>query len=171
MTSGPCVRRYSRGVRRPRRVAHLFRAPLQNAAHHHARARGDGRSAVGHFAGVGGVHLDVVVRPARACRRRSARASSACPARSPCCRRESVTPRSVSASDAFDASFTSPPPVKPEPWKNSERPMPRFVARRAPGAARLKSRALHRLAQHLQRARSPCRAADPWRSCRPAGAR
>ena len=35
----------------------------------------------------------------------------------------------VSSSDAFDASLTSPPPVKPEPWKNSDRPMPRFVPR------------------------------------------
>src|SRR5204863_8510059 len=41
--------------------AHLFRAALQNASHHHARPRGDGRTAVGHFAGVGGVHLDIVV--------------------------------------------------------------------------------------------------------------
>ena len=37
---------------------------------------------------------------------------------------DAVAPRSVSASEAFDASFTSPPPVKPDPWKNSERPMP-----------------------------------------------
>ena len=36
-------------------------------------------------------------------------------------------PRAVNSSDAFDASFTSPPPVNPEPWKNSARPMPRFV--------------------------------------------
>jgi hypothetical protein len=40
-----------------------------------------------------------------------------------------LTPRSVSASVAFDASFTSPPPVKPEPWKNSDRPMPLRLAR------------------------------------------
>ena len=45
-------------------------------------------------------------------------------------------PRSVSASDAFDASLTSPPPVKPEPWKNSDSPMPAVACRRAPcGAA------------------------------------
>jgi hypothetical protein len=36
-------------------------------------------------------------------------------------------PRSVSSNEAFDASFTSPPPVNPDPWKNSESPMPRFV--------------------------------------------
>ena len=36
-------------------------------------------------------------------------------------------PRPVSASDAFDASFASPPPVKPEPWKKSESPIPRLV--------------------------------------------
>ena len=45
-------------------------------------------------------------------------------------------PRSVSASDAFDASLISPPPVKPEPWKNSERPRPRDVF----GRVRLASR-------------------------------
>ena len=44
--------------------AHLFRAALQNAADDHAGPRGDRRTAVGHFAGVGGVHLDVVVRQA-----------------------------------------------------------------------------------------------------------
>ena len=38
-------------------------------------------------------------------------------------------PRAVSSSDAFEASLTSPPPVKPEPWKNSDRPMPRLVPR------------------------------------------
>ena len=38
-----------------------------------------------------------------------------------------LAPRAVSSSDAFEASLTSPPPVKPEPWKNSDRPMPRLV--------------------------------------------
>ena len=33
------------------------------------------------------------------------------------------TPVAVSSSEAFDASFTSPMPVKPEPWKNSDSPM------------------------------------------------
>src|SRR6202162_5478087 len=36
-------------------------------------------------------------------------------------------PRSVSSSDAFEASLTSPPPVKPEPWKNRAIPMPRLL--------------------------------------------
>ena len=45
--------------------AHLLRAPLQDTADHHAGARGDGRPAVGHDAGVGGVHLDAVVRQAQ----------------------------------------------------------------------------------------------------------
>ena len=44
--------------------AHLLRAPLQDAAHDHARARRDRRTAVGHDGGVGGVHLDAVVRKA-----------------------------------------------------------------------------------------------------------
>src|SRR5207244_3757930 len=35
-------------------------------------------------------------------------------------------PDSVSSSDAFDASLTSPPPVNPEPWKKSASPIPRF---------------------------------------------
>ena len=50
-------------------------------------------------------------------------------------RRRMRAPLAVSSSDAFDASFTSPLPVKPEPWKNSERPMPRLVP--APSAALL----------------------------------
>ena len=58
-------------------------------------------------------------------------------------------PRSVSASEAFDASLTSPPPVNPEPWKNSESPMPRLRAARAPVAPPLEVGPLHRLAQHL----------------------
>ena len=73
-------------------------------------------------------------------------------------------PRSVSASAAFDASSISPPPVNPEPWKNSDSPRPRTgwlrglsgragsrgqETRRAPS---LEVRALHRLAQDLQRA-------------------
>ena len=62
MTSGPCLRRYSRGVSRPSRCPHLFRAALQDAADDHARARRDRRPAVGHDRGVGGVHVDAVVR-------------------------------------------------------------------------------------------------------------
>ena len=49
----------------------------------------------------------------RARRRRSARASSACPGRSRCWRRRMRAPVAVSSSDAFEASFISPPPVKP----------------------------------------------------------
>ena len=37
------------------------------------------------------------------------------------------TPRRVSSSEAFDASFTSPAPVNPHPWKKRDRPMPRPV--------------------------------------------
>ncbi len=36
-------------------------------------------------------------------------------------------PPGVSSSDAFEASLTSPPPVKPEPWKKSASPMPRSL--------------------------------------------
>ena len=41
------------------------------------------------------------------------------------------TPRGTSSSAAREASITSPEPVKPAPWKKSERPMPRFVPRQA----------------------------------------
>ncbi len=40
-------------------------------------------------------------------------------------------PVGVSSREAFEASLTSPPPVNPEPWKKSARPMPRSVPRQA----------------------------------------
>ena len=40
-------------------------------------------------------------------------------------------PCAVSASDAFEASFTSPLPVKPEPWKNSDEADAAVGARRS----------------------------------------
>ena len=58
----------------------------------------------------------------------------------------------MSASEAFDASFVSPTPVKPDSWKNSDRPIPRFVPSRRDAAAS-EIRPLHRFAKHLQRAR------------------
>jgi len=36
-------------------------------------------------------------------------------------------PVSVSSREAFEASFTSPPPVNPDPWKKSASPIPRRV--------------------------------------------
>ncbi len=63
---------------------------------------------------------------------------------------------SVSSSAAFDASFTSPPPVNPEPWKKSDSPMPAVRAPRTRAACARKPRAPHRLAQH-RRARCESR--------------
>ena len=106
-------------------------------------------------------------RECRARRRRSARASCACPGRSRSRRRGSARPARVSSSDAFDASLTSPPPVKPEPWKKSDEADPAVRARRARGAgggSRVRRTASRRTAQ---RARVAARASGPSRSCRP----
>ncbi len=103
----------------------------------------------GTHGGVGVVDLDLRRTARRARRRRSARAWCGCPGRSRCWPRRMRAPVAVSSSDAFDASLTSPLPVKPEPWKNSDRPMPRPVPRHCPPLL-AEARPPHRLAQHRQ---------------------
>jgi hypothetical protein len=60
-------------------------------------------------------------------------------------------PRSVSASDAFDASLISPPPVKPDRERTATARCRDSVPASA-FAAPLEAGALDRVAQHLQRA-------------------